>query len=68
MGCGCIRQIIQHEREGTVLFASGTVASVREPSVDRDQRIGQSAHRDADIERLCSNQGRNDFVDENAVG
>jgi NAD(P)-dependent dehydrogenase (short-subunit alcohol dehydrogenase family) len=26
----------------------------------------KSAHRDADIERLCSNQGGDDFADENA--
>ena len=35
-------------------------------SVSRNQRIGQSAHRDADIERLCSDEGRDDFADENA--
>ena len=45
---------------------SGIAAGVREPSIDRNQWVGQSAHRDADIERLCSNEGRNDFVDENA--
>lgn len=38
------------------------------PNVDRDQRIGQSAYRDANIEHLCSNEGRDDFVDENAFG
>jgi hypothetical protein len=28
---------------------------LREPNIDRDQRLGQPAHRDADIEYLCSN-------------
>jgi NAD(P)-dependent dehydrogenase (short-subunit alcohol dehydrogenase family) len=54
MGHGSIRPVVQHEREGAVLSASGTVAGVREPSVYRDQRLGQSAHRDADIERYAA--------------
>jgi len=66
MGRCDVRPILQHEREGSILFASGIVAGVREPGVDRNQRVGQSAHRDADIERLCSNEGRDDFVDQNA--
>ena len=65
-GRGGVRPIVQHEREGSILSASGIVAGVREPSVDRNQRVGQSAHRDANIERLCSNEGGDDFVDENA--
>ena len=67
MGCGGVRPIVQHEREGSILSASGIVAGVCEPSVDRNQRIGQSAYRDADVERLCGNEGGNDFIDENTV-